>query len=207
MSTYAEIVSILQQRNEDDSTEFSNAIPEILARSEDRIFRSAPQILDHRTAETGTLTNGTNTVRTTASDVRGIRYLYLTVGGSNVFLEQRKDEYLQDYWINSSITGQPKYYALDTAATNGTTLLLAPTPNTNFSYTLKYTRMPTRLSSSNTTTYVSLNHPDVLIKGAMYESSVFLNREAQMRQELRADFEAEVQKLNAEITASYSELQ
>lgn len=207
MSTYAEIVSILQQRNEDDSTEFSNAIPEILARSEDRIFRSAPQILDHRTAETGTLTSGTNTVRTTATDVRGIRYLYLTVSNSTVFLEERKDEYLQDYWLNSTTTGQPKYYALDTAATNGTTLLLAPTPNTNFSYTLKYTRMPTRLSSSNTTTYVSLNHPDVLIKGAMYESSVFLNREAQMRQELRADFEAEVQKLNAEITASYSELQ
>jgi len=207
MSTYAEIVSILQQRNEDDSTEFSNAIPEILARSEDRIFRSAPQILDHRTSETGTLTNGTNTVRTTATDVRGIRYLYLTVSNSAVFLEERKDEYLQDYWLNSTTTGQPKYYALDTAATNGTTLLLAPTPNTNFSYTLKYTRMPTRLSSSNTTTYVSLNHPDVLIKGAMYESSVFLNREAQMRQELRADFEAEVQKLNAEITASYSELQ
>tara|TARA_R100001594_G_scaffold18406_1_gene36527 strand:- start:4181 stop:4804 length:624 start_codon:yes stop_codon:yes gene_type:complete len=207
MSTYAEIVSILQQRNEDDSTEFSNAIPEILARSEDRIFRSVPQILDHRTAETGTLTSGTNTVRTTATDVRGIRYLYLTVSNSTVFLEERKDEYLQDYWLNSTTTGQPKYYALDTAATNGTTLLLAPTPNTNFSYTLKYTRMPTRLSSSNTTTYVSLNHPDVLIKGAMYESSVFLNREAQMRQELRADFEAEVQKLNAEITASYSELQ
>ena len=207
MSTYAEIVSILQQRNEDDSTEFSNAIPEILARSEDRIFRSAPQILDHRPAETGTLTSGTNTVRTTATDVRGIRYLYLTVSNSTVFLEERKDEYLQDYWLNSTTTGQPKYYALDTAATNGTTLLLAPTPNTNFSYTLKYTRMPTRLSSSNTTTYVSLNHPDVLIKGAMYESSVFLNREAQMRQELRADFEAEVQKLNAEITASYSELQ
>jgi hypothetical protein len=139
--------------------------------------------------------------------VRGIRYLYLTVSNSTVFLEERKDEYLQDYWLNSTTTGQPKYYALDTAATNGTTLLLAPTPNTNFSYTLKYTRMPTRLSSSNTTTYVSLNHPDVLIKGAMYESSVFLNREAQMRQELRADFEAEVQKLNAEITASYSELQ
>jgi hypothetical protein len=207
MSTYAEIVSILQQWNEDDSTEFSNSIPDIIARTEDRIFRSVPQILDHRNSETGTFTSGTNTIRTTATDVRGIRYLYITVSSNNVFLEQRKDEYLQDYWLNSSTTSQPKYYAIDTAATNGTTLLLAPTPDSNYSYTLKYTRMPTRLSSSNTTTYVSINHPDVLIKGALYESAVFLNREAQTRQELRGDFEAEVQKLNAETTATYSELQ
>lgn len=206
MSTYAEIVTILQNWNEDDSSEFSDVIPVIIERAEDRIFRAAPELLDHRTIETGNLVSGNSLFTTSATDVRGIRYLYITVSTVKTFLEQRKDEYLEDYWT-STATGVPKYYALQTATTSGTTFLLAPTPNSAYAYTLKYTRIPTRLSSGNTTTYMSVNHPDILVKAALYESSIFLNREAQIRTELRGDFEAEVSKLVAEVQTNYAELQ
>ncbi len=206
MSTYAEVTSILQNWNEDDSTEFSASIPDIIARAEDRVFRTVPGLLDHRTLETGNVSSGNSLFTTTATDIRGIRYLYLTISNVKTFLEERKDEYIEDYWTSTN-TGTPKYYALHTATTSGTTFLLAPIPNTAFAYTLKYTRIPTRLSSGNTTTYVSVNHPDVLIKAALYEASIFLNREAQTRTELRGDYEAEVQKLVAEVQSNYEELQ
>ena len=206
MSTYAEVTSILQNWIEDDSTEFSASIPDIIARAEDRVFRTVPGLLDHRTLETGNVVSGNSLFTTTATDIRGIRYLYLTISAVKTFLEERKDEYIEDYWT-STTTGTPKYYALHTATTSGTTFLLAPIPNTTFAYTLKYTRIPTRLSSSNTSTYVSVNHPDILIKASLYEASVFLNREAQARTELRGDYEAEVRKLVAEVQSNYEELQ
>ena len=206
MSTYAEVTSILQNWNEDDSTEFSASIPDIIARAEDRVFRTVPGLLDHRTLETGNVVSGNSLFTTTATDIRLIRYLYLTISAVKTFLEERKDEYIEDYWT-STTTGTPKYYALHTATTSGTTFLLAPIPNTTFAYTLKYTRIPTRLSSSNTSTYVSVNHPDILIKASLYEASVFLNREAQARTELRGDYEAEVRKLVAEVQSNYEELQ
>jgi|TARA_R110001583_G_scaffold174051_2_gene328341 hypothetical protein len=206
MSTYAEIVSILQNWNEDDSTEFSNVIPDIISRAEDRIFRIVPALIDHRTLETGNLVSGNELVTTSATDIRGIRYIYLTVNTVKTFLEQRTDEYLEDYWISGN-RGLPKYYALHTATTSGTTFLLAPTPDTTYAYTLKYTRLPTRLSSSNTTTYVSNNHPDVLVKSALYESAIFLNREVPIRNELKVDFEGEASKLVAEVQTNYQEIQ
>ena len=206
MSTYAEVTSILQNWNEDDSTEFSASIPDIIARAEDRVFRTVPGLLDHRTLETGNVSSGNSLFTTTATDIRGIRYLYLTISNVKTFLEERKDEYIEDYWTSTN-TGTPKYYALHTATTSGTTFLLAPIPNTAFAYTLKYTRIPTRLSSSNTSTYVSVNHPDILIKASLYEASVFLNREAQAQTELRGDYEAEVRKLVAEVQSNYEELQ
>lgn len=206
MSTYAEIVSMLQSWTEDDSTEFTASIPDILARAEDRIFRTVPGLSDHRTLETGNVSSGNSLFTTSATDIRGIRYLYLTISNVKTFLEERKDEYLEDYWTSTS-TGTPKYYAIHTATTSGTTFLLAPIPNTSFSYTLKYTRIPTRLSSSNTSTYVSINHPDILFKAALYEASIFLNREAQTRTELRGDYENEVRKLVAEVQSNYEEIQ
>ena len=102
MSTYAEIVSILQNWNEDDSTEFSNVIPDIISRAEDRIFRIVPALIDHRTLETGNLVSGNELVTTSATDIRGIRYIYLTVNTVKTFLEQRTDEYLEDYWISGN---------------------------------------------------------------------------------------------------------
>ena len=192
MSTYAEIVSILQNWNEDDSTEFSNVIPDIISRAEDRIFRIVPALIDHRTLETGNLVSGNELVTTSATDIRGIRYIYLTVNTVKTFLEQRTDEYLEDYWISGN-RGLPKYYALHTATTSGTTFLLAPTPDTTYAYTL--------------TTYVSNNHPDVLVKSALYESAIFLNREVPIRNELKVDFEGEASKLVAEVQTNYQEIQ
>mgnify|MGYP003125372064 CR=1 FL=1 len=206
MSTYAEIVTILQNWNEDDSTEFSNVIPDIISRAEDRIFRLVPSLLDHRALETGNMSTGNELVTTSATDIRGIRYFYITVSSVKTFLEERKDEYIEDYWTSGNL-GIPKYYALHTATTSGTTFLLAPLPGDAYAYTLKYTRIPTRLSSSNTTTYMSTNHPDILVKAALYESSIFLNRETQIRTELRGDFEAETSKLVAEVQSNYEEIQ
>ena len=207
MSTYAEIVTMLQNWNEDDSSEFSDSIPDILSRAEDRIFRMVPGLLDHRTVETGNMSTGNELVTTSATDVRGIRYFYITISSVKTFLEERKDEYIEDYWTNKTSTGVPKYYALHTATTSGTTFLLAPVPKSAYAYTLKYTRIPTRLSSSNTTTYMSINHPDMLLKAALYESYIFLNREVQIRTELRGDFEAEASKLVSEVEANYQEIQ
>ena len=54
---------------------------------------------------------------------------------------------------------------------------------------------------------MSNNHPDVLVKSALYESAIFLNREVPIRNELKVDFEGEASKLVAEVQTNYQEIQ
>ena len=66
-------------------------------------------------------------------------------------------------------TGQPIYYAIVDKS-----LELAPTPDTSYTLQLTYYGKVDSLSDSNTTNFVSLNHPDAYLYGALNHASVFL---------------------------------
>ena len=205
MTTYSALITDLQEWAEDDSEEYVTALPDIVARAEDRMFLDAPNILEFRTEETGNVTISTKTFTTTATDIRAIRYIYLTVGTTNTFLEARKDDFIDDYAATPATTGVPKFYCLQSASTSGTTILLGPTPDTAYSYTLKYTRMPTRLSTGNENTFLGDNYPSVLFKAAQFESSIFLHKEDAMKALLKSEYDSQVAKLVAEVDRSYLE--
>ena len=201
MTTYAELIVDLQEWAEDDSTEYQTSLPDIVARAEDRIFFDAPNILEYRATETGTL----SALTTTATDIRAVRYLYLTVSSTNTFLEVRKDDFIEDYATAPATTGVPKFYALQSATTSGTTFLLGPTPDSNYAYTLKYTRMPTRLSTGNANSFLGDTYPSIIFKAAQFESAIFLHKEDATLALLKGDYDAQVAKLVAEVNRSYLE--
>ena len=70
---------------------------------------------------------------------------------------------------NNNSTGQPIYYSIVDK-----TLELAPTPDTSYTLQLTYYGKIDSLSDSNTTNFVSLNHPDAYLYGALKHASVFL---------------------------------
>jgi hypothetical protein len=53
-------------------------------------------------------------------------------------------------------------------------MIFAPTPNAAFTIELWYNKTPDHLSSSNTTTYLSTNAPEVLIYGTTAEAFSYL---------------------------------
>lgn len=199
MTTYTELVADMQEWNEDDSAEFVAAIPDIIARAEDRIFADIPKLRSFRTLETGTLVSGTATFDPTAADIRTIRSLHITVSGSEAQLVRRTDTFIKDYWPDPSSTGQPKYFA----EINETTVLMAPTPDDAYPYTLRYTRRPTGLSSSNANTFLGGNYPTLLHKSAYLETGIFL-REPQTEIAARqAEYSGIMGKLAVEVEKGY----
>jgi hypothetical protein len=92
------------------------------------------------------------------------------VTNNRTWLEQRDTTFIDEYNVNRSDTGKPKYYA----NWDQNTMILAPTPDSAYEIELWYNKTPDHLSSSNTTTWLSTNAPEVLIYGTTAEAFSYL---------------------------------
>jgi hypothetical protein len=86
------------------------------------------------------------------------------------WLEQRDTTFIDEYNVDRSDTGKPKYYA----NWDNNTLIVAPTPDAAYEIELWYNKTPDRLSSTNITTWLSTNAPEVLIYGTVVEAFSYL---------------------------------
>ncbi len=86
------------------------------------------------------------------------------------WLDQRDTTFIDEYNVDRSDTGKPKYYA----NWDNNTLIVAPTPDAAYEIELWYNKTPDRLSSTNTTTWLSTNAPEVLIYGTVSEAFSYL---------------------------------
>ena len=85
------------------------------------------------------------------------------------YLDKRDTSFIFEF-NGAGATGVPKYYA----NWKETTLLVAPTPNAQYKVQLSYIYTPDALTSTNTTTYLSLNVPDLLFNAVMVQAYEFL---------------------------------
>jgi hypothetical protein len=92
------------------------------------------------------------------------------VTNNRTWLEQRDTTFIDEYNVNRSDTGKPKYYA----NWDQNTIMVAPTPDLAYEIELWYNKTPDHLSSSNTTTWLSTNAPEVLIYGTTAEAFSYL---------------------------------
>jgi hypothetical protein len=70
---------------------------------------------------------------------------------------------------NNNAVGQPVYYAMVDDS-----IELAPTPDSSYTLQLTYYAKINALSDSNATNFVSTDHPDVYLYGALKHASIFL---------------------------------
>ena len=76
---------------------------------------------------------------------------------------------MNEYHPTRATTGTPKYWAW----WDQNTIYLAPTPDAAYNIELGITRLPTRLSSSNTTSGLGDNAPAALLYGSLAEAFKF----------------------------------
>jgi hypothetical protein len=76
-----------------------------------------------------------------------------------------------------NFTGKPKYWG----NWDGTTLVVAPTPNVAYTVEMWYDETPERLTSTNTTTFLSNNAPEVLLYGTLSEAYSYLKNVQDMQ--------------------------
>jgi hypothetical protein len=92
------------------------------------------------------------------------------ITNDRTWLEQRDTTFVDEFNKDRSDTGTPKYYA----NWDENTLIVAPAPDAAYEIELWYNKTPDHLSSTNTTTYLSNNAPEVLIYGAVSEAFSYL---------------------------------
>ena len=182
---YTQLKANIENFLEDDSAELTTSIDQIIAQAEEMIFQRLPNLPCFRQSVTKNLSTGQP--QYTISDARMIRQVaYVTYSASSngtySYLDHRVDSYVRDYWPNPltyDIALVPTMYSTNSAGTNGTVIMLAPTPAIQASdaentIQVDFIAPETGLSSGNANTWIGDNAENVLLAACLYEASAFL---------------------------------
>ena len=202
MSTYAEVVDQIRNYTETDSNVLTTTIVnDFINQAELRIFREVD--LDvFRAYQFATLTQGNEFVTlpgatpSTMSFVRTASIYPSTGTDANVrtYLLQKDISYMTEYWPNRTTQNKPRYYAM----WDQNTIYLAPTPDTAYKIELALNRNETGLSTTNTTTWVSQNAPQVLLYGCLVEAFKYLKGPYDLLAQYDKSYQQAVQGLQIE---------
>ena len=206
MTTYAELTQQILDYTETDTNVLTSTITDdFIEHAEMRLFKELDLDVYKKNA-TATLTSGTAFVTlpgSTPSNFSTIRFvaIYSSSGSlgdltdnERIVLQKKESSFLSEYWPNRSSTGVPKYYA----NYDEDSILLAPTPNAAYTIDLEYNALPTGLSSSNTTTWISNNAPRALLYACLVEAFKFLKGPDNLTQMYEQSYNAAVKSLATE---------
>ena len=178
--TYAELLQRIRDYTEVDSSVLTNSICDtFIKNSELKIFREADADYSREYA-TSSFNPGNRYVVLPddnsdegASTIRRafiVRSVVVTNSSSiQVSLDPKDDTFITEYNASGS-SGFPKYYSMY----RENAIQVAPIPDNNYAITLDYVYTPDNLSSTNTTTYISLNAPELLLYACLVEAFGYL---------------------------------
>jgi len=168
--TLATLKSTVQDYMETAETTFVSELDTFIQEAEERILKTV-ELPVFRKNVTGT-SSESNTYLSTPDDF--LAPYSLAVISSNVYtyLLLKHVSFIRDFNPNPATTGLPKYYA----QFDNTTFVLAPTPDSSYSFELHYKYRPASLTttSGSETTWLSDNGPDALLYGTLVEAATFL---------------------------------
>lgn len=168
--TYAELVQKLQDWLEDDDAEFVGSVDDVINLGEMRLWRDLD--LSIFTAEdTAATAASTDTVTKPTTDPQLVSWqsIYYDNAGERTHLELRSTDFVRDHQVIGA-TAPPKYYA----ETSETDWLLSPIPDAIYTLNARGITRPTRLSGTQTTTWLSTHQDDMLFKACLAEAEGFL---------------------------------
>lgn len=158
-----------------DNADFQIILPSIINDAEGRIYREM-DFLATRTVDTTTpVTTGARSF-TLPSEIIILQNLsVITPAGATLAngivnpIQMVSLDYLAYVWTQQTGDGSgvPAY----AARVDATTIALAPVPNAAYTAVVQGIFRPDPISASNTTTYISLNYPDLLVAACMVFAS------------------------------------
>lgn len=178
--TYSELLSNIRSYTEVSSTVLTDNICNVFIKNaEYRIFREADSDYAREYATSNFVINNkylllpddnTNTGTTTIRRAFIVRSVVVTNNSNvQVSLDPRDDTFITEYNA-SGATGFPKYYSMY----RENAIQVAPIPDDDYQVTLDYVYTPDNLSSTNTTTYISQNAPELILYACLVEAYAFL---------------------------------
>ena len=173
--TYGTLKTAIQDYAESSETSLVSNIPNFIKSAEERILKSV-QLDVFRKNVTGTAT-ASNTYLAKPSDfLFSFSIAVLDSNNNYNFLKLKDVTFLRVFSPSPSTTGLPKYYA----DFGDSTFMLAPTPDSNYTFELHYFYRPASLTAGleNGTTWLSDNAPNALLYGSLVEAAVYLKNDS-----------------------------
>lgn len=191
--TYNELVTNIRNYTEVGSNVFTNAVIDVfITFAENRILRDID--LDVFKLEVTANLTASNKFLSAPSDILTHRYLMVTSGTTQIFLDFRDTSFMKEYWPNGATTGIPKYYSV----WDENTFYIAPTPSSALAVELGYIYRPTQLSSTNTTTWISTNAPEALFYACLIQAYSYTKGPTDMMATFDASYKQALQGLGIE---------
>jgi hypothetical protein len=117
----------------------------------------------------------------------------ITVAGNRQPVLLRKYEYLREYWPDDTELDLPRYYC----DYNYDNWLVAPTPDTDYSFEVLYYERIQPLDSTNQTNWFTIYAPQALLYGSLLQAMPFLRNDERMPM-WKAEYQAIIQTLKTE---------
>ena len=200
MTTYAELTQqILDYTEVSTDVLTSTRTDDFIEHTENRILRDI-DIDAFKSHQYSTLTTsnpflslpgGSTPDPTSLATIRSVHIWPASGTATRTFLEQRDITFMNEYWPVRTSTGTPKYWAW----WDENTIYVAPTPDAAYNVEVGITRLPTRLSSSNATSWLGNNAPIALLYGCLAEAFKFLKGPAEMLQLYEQSYQRAIQEL------------
>ena len=203
MTTYAELTTQILSYTETSTDVLTSTITDdFIEHTENRILREADldAFKSHQyttvTADNAfvSLPGGSSPDPTSLATIRTVHIYPASGTATRTFLEQRDISFMNEYWPVRTSTSTPKYWAW----WDENSIYLAPTPDAAYNIEVGITRLPTRLSSSNTTSWLGNNAPSALLYGSLAEAFKFLKGPAEMLQLYEQSYQRAIQELMIE---------
>tara|TARA_R100001440_G_scaffold19584_1_gene33049 strand:+ start:1210 stop:1860 length:651 start_codon:yes stop_codon:yes gene_type:complete len=169
--TLSTLKTAIQDYSETDETSFVNNLANFIETAEERILKSV-QLDNFRKNVTGTATTNGQYLGSPSDYLSSFSLAVIDSSSNYNYLKLKHTSFIRDFTPASSTTGLPKYYA----EFDDNTFILAPTPDTNYTFELHYFYRPSSLTSAGDsgTTWLSDNAPNALLYGSLVEAMVYL---------------------------------
>lgn len=172
--TYDSLVENIQSYLERTDTATIEKIPLFIMLAE-QIIASQIKFLGNLTVQESTMVSNQAIIDKPARWHKTVSF-NVTVAGERQPVLLRKYEYLREYWPNATDTGTPAYFA----DYDYTHWLVAPTPDTNYSFEVLYYERIQPLDSSNQTNWFTIYAPQALLYGSLLQAMPFLKNDERM---------------------------
>ena len=169
--TYSSLKTAIQDYAESTETSFTTHLDDFIKTTEERILKSV-QLDDFIKNVTGTATSGSAYLGAPSDFLSSFSLAVIDSSSNYNYLKLKHPSFIRDYTPAAATTGQPKYYA----DFDDDTFILAPTPDSNYTFELHYFYRPSSLTSAGDsgTTWLSTNAPNALLYGSLTEAMTYL---------------------------------
>lgn len=169
INSYGTLIQAVIEAAEDDGAEFAAYLPRAVDLAEKRLFKDL-DLPDLEQKASGNLNTGSAVFIKPEGYTFG-NFVYITdQNGKRKLLKKRREDFIQDFWPDPTELGEPRYYG-DSLETG---FLIAPTPDFDYAYEIKYTSKPQGLSTSNQTNYFTRRCSELLYYATVIEMLKFM---------------------------------